>query len=155
MKIGVAQIRLSNQIRKNLDKIARFSKKASKRKIDILCFPECSVSGYVRDFKKLDFREIEKKIEFLKNLVKKEKINIIVGVPFLEKGKLFNGAAVLLKNGKKFIYHKQHLTKFDQKYFSAGKKNLCFRIGNFKCGVAICRDQSYPQIFKNYKKRGK
>jgi predicted amidohydrolase len=41
---GIVQMRLSTNIVENTQKILGFMKQASKRGIDILCFPECSLT---------------------------------------------------------------------------------------------------------------
>jgi len=154
MKIAVSQIKLSSQIEENLKKIIRLSKKASEQGVEILCFPECALTGYLRDFTKLDYGRTERALTYLQSFAKKEKINLIVGSPVIKNKKVFNSAVVLLKNGKQLLYYKRHLTEFDKKYFSAGKRSLSFKVKSVKCGVAVCRDQNYPEIFENYKKAG-
>lgn len=153
MKITLAQIKLTNSINQNLKKIINYIKLADKKKSELMCFPECALTGYTRNFNNLNFPVIEEKIRVLKVLGQKKKINIIIGLPYLKKKKLFNSALVLLKNGQELVYHKQNLTPFDKKYFSAGNKNLIFRIKNNKYGLAICRDQNLAKIFENYKKQ--
>ncbi len=154
MIIAVAQIKLSVKIEENLRKVIRFSKKASRQKVNILCFPECALTGYIRNFRNLDLREIEKSLDRLQDFAEKEKMNLIIGTHLKKGSKLFNCGVVLLKDGKKFIYRKQNLTEFDKKFFSPGKENLIFRINGTRYGVAICRDQNYSEIFQDYKKRG-
>jgi len=154
VRIGVVQFQLSNSIEGNLKRIIEFTRKAIKKKIEILCFPECALTSYITDFKKIDYDKIERVMSLLRKLARKEKINLIIGTPLKENKRIFNGAVVLLKNGNRLNYYKQHLTELDKKYFLTGKKNLVFKVGHIKCGIAICRDQNYPQIFENYQKSG-
>lgn len=59
MKVGVAQVTLYNDMDTNLATISKYLSLASKEDIDILCFPECNITGYVRDFSKVNQNEVK------------------------------------------------------------------------------------------------
>ena len=153
LKIRLAQIGLSRRIGQNLRKISGLVEAASRDKVDMLCFPECALTGYIRDFSTLDYGDVLRAIDALGQLAK-GKICLIVGTPHAEGEKLFNSAFVLLKNGTRQIYRKQHLTQYDENYFSAGRGSLTFEVGGVRCGVAICRDQSHNAVFTEYRDAG-
>jgi predicted amidohydrolase len=68
MKAGVAQVKLYNDIDTNLATISKYLALASKEDIDILCFPECNITGYVRDFSNVNQNEV---MDTLNNILKK------------------------------------------------------------------------------------
>lgn len=154
MNVAVAQIKLYNDIAANLITISNYITSASKEDIDILCFPECNITGYVRDFSKISQTEINEALDTIQKQAAKDNVNVIVGTPYFEQEECFNSAIVLLTNGERFIYHKINLTSFEEVHFKKGKKPLIFNLDNFKFGVLICRDQNDPALAHEYKTLG-
>jgi predicted amidohydrolase len=154
MKAAVAQVKLYNDIDANLITTSKYISWASKEDIDILCFPECNITGYVRDFTKVDQNKLAETLDIIQEQVTKDGVNVIVGAPYFEREKCFNSAIVLLTNGGRYIYHKINLTSSDEVYFKKGKKPLCFQLDDIKFGVLICRDQNDPMLAAKYKTLG-
>ncbi|MCK4732942.1 MAG: carbon-nitrogen hydrolase family protein [Methanophagales archaeon] len=154
MKAAVAQVKLYNNMDTNLITISKYISQASKEDIDLLCFPECNITGYARDFTKVNQNEVKDMLNIIQKQVTHNCVNVIVGAPYLERKKRFNSAVVLLTNGRRHIYHKINLTSSDEAYFEKGKEPLIFQLGDVKCGVLICRDQNDPKLAYEYKKLG-
>ena len=154
LKAGVAQIAVYNNIALNLEKISHYIELATKEGIDCLCLPECSLTGYIRDFNQVDRNEIDKALDSVHSLALRNKVNVIVGASRFEAGKIFNSAIVLLADNAKLVYNKNFLTSFDKEYFVPGNKGLAFEIKRVKCGVLICRDQNHPSLARRYAEQG-
>jgi predicted amidohydrolase len=154
MKAAVAQVKLYEDIDANVRTISKYISLASKEDIVILCYPECSITGYVRDFNTVDQDAVIETLDIIQEQVIKDSVNVIVGAPYFERKKRFNSAIVLLTNGARFIYHKINLTSSDEAFFKKGKEPLIFRLGDIKCGVLICRDQNDPILAHEYKTLG-
>ncbi|MEA2075271.1 MAG: carbon-nitrogen hydrolase family protein [Euryarchaeota archaeon] len=154
MKTAVAQVKLYNDIEANLITISKYISLASKENVEILCFPECSVTGYVRDFSTVDQNKVMESLDIIQEQVTKDGVNVIVGTPYVEHEKRFNSAIVLLTNGRRYIYHKIHLTSSETAHFKIGKTPLIFQLGDVKLGVLICRDQNDPMLAHEYKTLG-
>ncbi len=154
MKAAVAQVKLYNNIDANLITISKYISLASKEDIDILCFPECNITGYVRDFTKVNQNEVKDMLNIIQKKVTHDCVNVIVGAPYFERKKRFNSAIVLLTNGRRHIYHKINLTSLEEAYFKKGKEPLIFQLENAKFGVLICRDQNDPMLAQEYKSLG-
>jgi len=154
LKVGVAQINLAENIPANVGTISRYIKKAMRKKISLLCFPECSLTGYIRDFNRLNLDEIETALNSIQALAVKCQVNTIVGTPYLKAGRLFNSAVVFLTDGRKLVYCKNILTDFDRKYFDRGRRLLSFKVEGVKCGILICRDQNNPAFAERYRQLG-
>lgn len=150
MKAGVAQIVLHRDINSNVEKISFYVEQARELKLDILCFPECSLTGYMRDFSAISNGEIETALSSIHRQAIENNLNVIMGTPYWENDMLFNAAAVLLTNNKRLIYCKNNLTDFDKQYFSSGQDRLMFEVNGVGCGVLICRDQNYPLLAQEY-----
>jgi predicted amidohydrolase len=154
MKAAVAQVALYNEIDANVVTISHYIAQASKEDIDILCFPECTITGYVRDFTTVNHNEVKETLTMIQKQVTHSGVNVIVGAPYFERKKRFNSAVVLLTNGRKYMYHKINLTSFDEAYFKKGKEPLIFRVGDATFGVLICRDQNDSMLAHDYKTMG-
>ncbi|MEA1957491.1 MAG: carbon-nitrogen hydrolase family protein [Euryarchaeota archaeon] len=154
MKAAVAQVKLYNNIEANLITISKYISRASKEDIDLLCFPECNITGYVCDFSKVDQKKLMETVDIIQEQVTKAGVNVIVGAPYFEREKCFNSAIVLLTNGERYIYHKINLTSSEEAYFKKGKEPLIFQLGEVKFGVLICRDQNDSILAKRYKTLG-
>jgi predicted amidohydrolase len=153
VKLGIAQIALNNDIDLNLAKIGNYTSKATKIKTDILCFPECSLTSYRRDFHEIDWNEILKALDALQEIAAEKHITLVVGTPYLELSKLYNAAVVISANSQ-LRYFKNNLTDFDKQYFAKGQDMLLFEVKGIKCGVIICRDQNYPLLAQKYACKG-
>ncbi|MGB2728798.1 MAG: carbon-nitrogen hydrolase family protein [Halobacteriota archaeon] len=154
MKAAVAQVKLYDDIDANLITISKYISLASKEEIDILCFPECNITGYVRDFSKVNQDKLMDTLDIIREQVTKDCVNVIVGAPYFEREKCFNSAIVLLTDGKRHIYHKINLTSSEETYFKKGKEPLIFQLDDAKFGVLICRDQNDPMLAREYKISG-
>jgi len=153
LKAGVAQIGLCNEIGTNIEKILSYLKSAASLGLDFLCFPECCLTGYRRDFHNIVWDDIAKAIDKLQESVIREGITIAVGTPFVEAGKIYNAAIVISANHR-LKYFKNNLTDFDKQYFAEGKELLSFEVAEVKCGLIICRDQNDPRLAQEYARVG-
>ena len=84
MKVGVAQISLCNEIGTNVEKILSYLKSAASLGLDFVCFPECSLTGYRRDFDTVNWREVAEGLDRLQGAVASEDIMVAVGTPFTQ-----------------------------------------------------------------------
>lgn len=146
VRIAHAQINTTvGDIEGNVNRILKYVKKAEKKKVDIISFPELTITGYPPEDLLLKKKFIERNIEALNNL-KKNIGDIIVVVGFVDRrnGKIFNSAAVIYNRKIYGIVHKKLLPNygvFDEKrYFSPGKEILNFSSDAINFGVNICED---------------
>jgi predicted amidohydrolase len=153
LKAGVAQISLCNEIATNTKKILSYLKSAASMKLDFVCFPECCITGYKRDFHNIVWDEVAQALNELQEAVTTEGITIAVGTPYAEVGKLYNAAIVVSKN-QRLKYFKNNLTEFDRLYFAEGNEVLPFEVAGFRCGLLICRDQNDPRLTQEYARAG-
>jgi predicted amidohydrolase len=159
MKVGIAQIRVKDSFDKNIEHIITYIEKANDKNIDILCFPECSMVGYVKILKNgrssfVDTTRLQKAIEHIHKHGIEKDINVIVGSVSYQDNDAFNAALVLLCSGERKHYFKNNLTDEELKYFKSGSETLVFDINGLKFGTIICRDQNYPLLSLKYKDRG-
>jgi len=147
MKIGVAQIRLSDSIAKNRDHILKYAGNAMSEGVEILNFPETALSGYIFDaFPTVNFDEVSGALSEIQEALSGSSLHLIIGTPYREARNVFNSAVVLFPDGMRQVYHKTHLVPYEQRYFKEGGKPLVFEVNGHRFGVIVCRDQNFPLL---------
>ena len=155
MKIAAAQIRLYPDLEKNLKSIRHWITVASERGVGIINFPETSLTGYLyEEFARVRQEEITRRIEQLHMHIRESGVSAVVGTPYWMGDRLFNSVVVLLADGNRLLYHKNHLVSYEEAYFVPGAEFLTFDIEPLRFGTIICRDQSFPGLTQRIKKDG-
>lgn len=118
---------------------------ASAPDADIVCFPECYLSGYSRELPEALTRSINlQSDEFERGVAALGEYppTVILGVIEREAGNLFN-TAVVFGNGRVHgKYRKQHP---NEPAFTAGNQSPVFGKAGVTFGVNICNDANYPE----------
>ena len=122
--------------------------------IDMLIFPEGSLSGYITEghlLSKLDNNKIDKYIEKLQILAIQYKISIWFGTIIYENGNYYNSAIGISSDGLN-RYDKINLATNEREHFSSGNTLPLFiqRINGyeFKFAVQLCRELKFPEQWK-------
>ncbi|MEX2164050.1 MAG: NAD+ synthase [Sulfuricaulis sp.] len=147
LRIALGQLNLLvGDIHGNAAKMITAAGKArDELKADLVVFPELALTGYPPEDLLLR-PELSERVELalgemLKNI---HGIDVLVGYPKRQYGKLYN-AASLLRGGKiEATYFKHCLPNygvFDEKrYFAAGVDSCVMELGNVPVGITICED---------------
>ncbi|MBR91879.1 MAG: NAD+ synthase [Dehalococcoidia bacterium] len=147
-KITLASAQINTtvgDIDSNTKKIINFIKKAEEKKVDILAFPELTITGYPpEDLVHYD-HFVNSNIKKLKEISKSVKnTTVVIGFVNKIKNRLYNSAAIIENKKIKYIYNKIHLPNygvFDEKrYFYPGEEIPILEINNTKIGISICED---------------
>lgn len=122
---------------------------AKKDNIDLLVFPELSLTGY--DLKDLTYSCSLNQNNILVDKFKElsEDISFVIGAPWEEpKGIFYNSALVFDKGELIHIHKKAQLPNFgmfkEAMIFKAGSRFLTFELKGVKCGILICREILFP-----------
>ena len=149
--IGIAQIDIAWQNSKeNMKKIEVFVKKASQSNVELVLFPEMSLTGFTMDINKLLLSE-EQIINWIKLLAIDNNINIGLGfaIKVDEKGK--NKYTIVSNKGDILaMYTKIHPFSYsgeDEKYYKGDEICTCL-INGFQITPFICYDLRFPEIFQ-------
>lgn len=144
--IALAQIKYySDNSKHNLEKIKKYIRLASKKRADIICFPESCVHRSALELSHWIIEEIKEEC-------KKQKIWSIITDDFIV-GKKVNNTSILINRKGKVIggYKKIHL--YGDKTLP-GKRFAVFKTDFAKSGIAICWDLAFPNLFKKMKSAG-
>jgi predicted amidohydrolase len=151
MKIASAQINSTvGHIQSNLEEHYSLIETAITEGVELIAFPEMSITGYCREEgKQLALTENDPRLDQLKQLATKGNIHIIAGAPILIKDKLYIGAFVIYPNKLIAIYTKQYLHDGEELYYASSKDfNPIIQLGQEKISLAICADinnQDHPR----------
>ncbi|WP_369819742.1 carbon-nitrogen hydrolase family protein [Thermotoga sp. SG1] len=141
----------------NLNKVERFVEEAVSNGVDVIVFPELTISGYTWDEKTLAkgvrfFEEVARK-KLLK-LSREGQIAIAVGTPRLVLGKLRNSLVIFKKKREILFYDKTHLFRGEKDVFEPGEYFLVFSYGGVVFGTLICYEIGFPEIARVLTLRG-
>jgi len=150
IKIGVAQItpRLGN-LAANFDLCEQYVRKAAAQQLDLLVFPELSLTGYhVRDLVstvalRLDSPEIAQLKAW------SQEVPLVVG--FVEESAdfhFYNAAAYIAGGEVRYVHRKVYLPTYgmfdEQRYFARGDKVRAFDAPFGRASLLICEDLWHP-----------
>jgi predicted amidohydrolase len=152
MKISLVSL---NQVwqnkEKNLQKITKIIKYASQNKVELIAFPEMTLTGFSNDVSLLSEDEKDSfSIKSFSNLAKNYNIAIIFGMISSHGNKGLNRSLMIDKNGKIIgNYTKIHPFSFsnEDKFFISGEDLCIIDFHEFKIGLTICYDLRFPELY--------
>lgn len=152
MKIGLAQMdcELGN-IKVNLNKMKGFISRAREEKVNLLIFPELSLTGYsVKELvSKVAIRIDDPIIKVLKK--ESKDISLVVGIVEESGDYNFYNTALYLEKGKIIYTHRKiYLPNYgifdEKKYFSSGERMRSFETSYGRMTILICADSWQPVL---------
>lgn len=159
IRIASCQFPVSADIKENFRWIKSQIIEAKLKDADVVHFPECALSGYPgSDMSSLDnfnWAELFSATDSVMALAKELKIRVILGSMHQLTGnnKPHNSLYLIDTDGKiTDRYDKRFCTGSDLKYFSPGDHFVTFRINGVSCGLLICYDIRFPELYRQYRK---
>jgi len=159
IRIASCQFPVSSVIKENYQWIENQIIEAKLKKADIVHFPECSLSGYpgsdMSSLDNFDWDELFRATDSVIALAKELKIWVILGSMHRLSGsnKPHNSLYLIDSDGNiADRYDKRFCTGSDLKYFSPGDHFVTFNINGVKCGLLICYDIRFPELYRQYRK---
>ncbi len=148
-RIALAQINARvGDIEGNLNKILEYLGSAKDSGVDILCFPELSLTGYPPEDLLLKPNFINDSMRAVQEVRRaSENITVILGYPD-KKEDIYNAAAIIHNKKLIDVYHKRYLPNYgvfdENRYFQSGVRAPVYKLGSTIFGVNICEDIWYP-----------
>lgn len=154
MRVGMAQIEIPwNNYEKNKEKCRAYFKDAKEQEIDILVFPEMTLTGFDVKSPVLVEKE-EETIEFFDGLTEEYGICAVYGYGGKGQNKNRNHLRMTDSGTPLMEYEKIHPFSYgaEGKYFEGGDRVVsCFFGGETFSGM-ICYDVRFPEIFQEASK---
>ena len=159
IKVASCQFPVSGSIEANGVWIMNQMKSASDSGAQVVHFPECALSGYpgvdLKTMRGFNWQQLQQFSDSIIELAKSLNIWVILGsIHKLGKGfKPMNSLYVINLSGEIVDrYDKRFCTKGDLEFFSAGEHFVVFNLNGVKCGLLICFDVRFPELYREYKK---
>ncbi|MFC1743520.1 carbon-nitrogen hydrolase family protein [Candidatus Riflebacteria bacterium] len=169
MKLIVAtcQFPIAADIQKNFKYISKQIKTANSRGAQVAHFPEGALSGYanaeIQTFKGFNWSRLKECTQNILELAQKYKMWVILGSahPLTGKHKPHNSLYIINNKGqlidrydKMFCAGAPSDKKGELGFYSPGNHFCVFEINGVKCGTLICHEYRYPELYRQYKKKG-
>jgi predicted amidohydrolase len=146
MKIGLAQLICQPAaVEANLARIETFATEAAERSVDLLCFPELALSGYLltaTSYNDALLEEVEAATDTLAQRAAEANMHIAIGRPESAAGRLWNAVYLLGPDGSRLVYRKVHMDYKERAVFAAGSR---FVVADNGIGLACCYDIAFPE----------
>ncbi len=153
MRVGVAQINIELlNLKKNVNNHIKFIRAAKKQNIDLLVFPELSLSGYFFNKKILEatISISDEIIDILKK--ESEGLRVVFGYPQEKRNFLvYNSMSTVYNKEVEFTYNKNNLPNYhhlnEKSIFTPSYELNGFEIDEkWKYSILICADMWNPSL---------
>jgi len=159
IRIASCQFPVSADIRANCTWMMEQMTEASLKKADVVHFPECALSGYpgtdMTSLDQFDWEELYRNTDSIMGLAKKLKIWVVFGSMHRLSGnhKPHNSLYIINPLGEiTDRYDKRFCTGGDLEYFTPGDHFVTFKVNGVNCGLLICYDVRFPELYREYRK---
>jgi len=149
LRLGLAQINTTvGDLDGNAAKVLEYVGRARELGVDLISFPELTITGYPPEDLLLRPQFIRDNLSVLQRVVKGcQGISAVMG--FVDRDHDIHNAAAIIHDGRLVdVYHKQFLPNYgvfdENRYFQAGTRCPVYVVAGIGVGVSICEDIWYP-----------
>lgn len=138
----------------SLAEIRRELSWAQEEALDVICLPECFLTGYCRTPEEASAHSIDLDSGLFSRLMSElRQFDPVVILGLMERSgsELFNSAVIVERGRVLGLYRKQHLI---ESAFSSGRESPVFERNGMKYGVNICSDANFPEAASALVARG-
>ncbi|MBN2013322.1 carbon-nitrogen hydrolase family protein [candidate division KSB1 bacterium] len=159
LRVATCQFPISFDIKKNAAWIAKQMRIAKLQNCDIAHFAEGALSGYAKadfdSFAGYNWEQLWAETDSILALAKELKLWLVLGSAHKLSGanKPHNSLYVINPDGEIIDrYDKRFCTTGDLNFYSPGNHFTTFEINNVTCGLLICYDLRFPELYREYVK---
>ncbi|NOR33739.1 MAG: carbon-nitrogen hydrolase family protein [Bacteroidales bacterium] len=159
LSIATCQFPVSDNIEENAGWIIKQMEEAHAQGATLAHFPECALSGYpgvdMLTMESFQWNLLHGYTDSITALAQQLDMWVLLGSihELSDTLKPLNSLYVINPSGKIIDrYDKRFCTKGDLKFFSAGNHFVVFNINGIRCGLLICFDVRFPELYREYKK---
>ena len=164
--LATCQFEIEKEVAKNLRGVTRQMKLAKSKGAQLVHFSEACLSGYLgselESVAELDWGAVSQAMREIMSLAGKLRLWVVVGCNHRLSGKHKpHNSLYVIDDGGRLVnrYDKMFCTgdcddSGDLRHYSPGQAFVTFRVQQVTCGLLICHDFRYPELFREYKRRG-
>ena len=166
LELATCQFNIDKQPHRNLKSVIGQIEQAKTRGAHLVHFSEACLSGYLgvelESRFDVDWDDVTEAMQNVMATAKRHRIWVVVGCNHRLSGKHkpHNSLYVIDSRGELVSrYDKMFCTgrtagDGDLFHYSPGEAPVTFTVRGVKCGLLICHDFRYPELFREYKRRG-
>lgn len=168
LRVATCQFSIEPEIRKNRRQVLRQIAQAAEQQAEVVHFPECALSGYagvdIPDCSAIDWDELTAATRDIQAAAKEHGVWVLLGSTHRLSGKNrpHNSVYVISSRGQIVErYDKRFCTgrggrqpTMDLSHYSPGNRMVTFRIRGITCGVLICYDYRFPELYRELSAAG-
>jgi predicted amidohydrolase len=168
LRVATCQFSVEADIGHNARWILKQIDQAARRKADIAHFSECALSGYagvdIPGTKAIDWHRLVSATEDIQAAARKHKMWVLLGSTHrLSDGAKPHNSIYIIDSRGQIVerYDKRFCTgsngkkpTLDLAHYSPGNRFVTFRVKGVMCGVLICYDYRFPELYRHYHKLG-
>ena len=164
--LATCQFPVNKKSEQNLLYVTRQIKLAKAKGAHLIHFSEACLSGYlgveIKSHRQVNWDSVTSCMREVMALAKKHCVWIVIGCNhrLSSKHKPHNSLYVIDDQGRvvnrydKMFCTGRNAKGGDLRYYSPGESFITFKVRNVKCGLLICHDFRYPELFRRYKRLG-
>lgn len=145
--VAAAQsLSIAGDLAANLARHLRFMAVAAEQGVELLVFPELSLTGYEGQIAAdLAIDPQDAVLQPLRDCARELGLTAVVGMPIRDRGssKVLIGALTLGGDGSLEVYSKQHLHSGEELFYAPGAGGSSLSIGGDTIALAVCADFSH------------
>ncbi len=168
IRVATCQFSVEGRVDHNLRWVLKQIAEAAEQRADVVHFSECALSGYagvdLPGIADLNWDQLTAATHDLMAAAKRHKVWVLLGSTHRldEHHKPHNCVYVINPKGQiADRYDKRFCTgeagkklTLDLCHYSPGDRFVTFKVKGITCGVAICYDYRFPELFRGYKQLG-
>lgn len=158
LRVGTCQFAVSKDLRRNGRRILELTRAAADAGARVVHFPEAALSGYLgldhADESTLDWGLLADLSRQVCEAAADLGVWVLLGSAHRVEApnKPHNSVFVIDDKGQLVDrYDKRFCTTNDLEHYSPGDHRVCFEVDGVRCGVAICFDIRFPELYREYK----
>ena len=159
LRVGVGQFPVNADVEKNLAYIRRQIASAARQRADVVLFSETALSGYAGvdfdSFAGYDWALLRRSTQQVMEAARQHGMWVILGSNhrLSGKNKPHNSLYVIDSEGRVLDrYDKRLCPVGDLAHYRPGTRAVTVRIQGVICGLLICHEWRYPEVYRQYKK---
>jgi predicted amidohydrolase len=160
LKISTIQMRFTGDVSRNRDRILDYVGQAAEAGSNIVHFSEVALTGYagsdIDSNEGIDWESVEDAVDQVRSVAANKKIWVVLGTAYRAGDGLKPYNSLLLINDAGAIidrYDKMFCTSSDVRHYSSGRNFVSFSVNGIRCGLQICYDFRFPELYREYLKR--
>jgi len=167
LRVATCQFSVESDIGHNHSETLRLMRKSHAAGADIVHFSECALSGYagvdIPDAESIDWDQLTSATQEIQSLAKELNLWVLLGSTHRLSGghRPHNSVYVINSRGRIINrYDKRFCTgtggrqpTLDLKHYSPGNRPCVFRVRGITCGVLICYDYRFPELYRDLKRQ--